>query len=206
MTIGAQSNYKMSFSTGGLFLNETLAVAQLHEAGEPWSATITRALTEGSTSLPKAASQRRTLREIVNRVSTLNANEIVYLLEEADRSDQQSLLWVATCRAYRFVREFALEVMREKYLSFHLDLPLESFDILYDAKAEWDEGLAGISPSTRAKLRQVLFRMMREANIISDDNRILTAYVSRRLKALLERECPEDLLLFPGLVTEGGAA
>lgn len=206
MTRGDRSHYKMSFSTGGLFLNETLAVAQLHEAGEPWSATITRALTEGSTSLPKAASQRRTLREIVNRVSTLNANEIVYLLEEADRSDQQSLLWVATCRAYRFVREFALEVMREKYLSFHLDLPLESFDILYDAKAEWNEGLAGISPSTRAKLRQVLFRMMREANIISDDNRILTAYVSRRLKALLERECPEDLLLFPGLVTEGGAA
>ncbi len=181
-------------------------VAQLHETGEPWSATITRALTEGSTSLPKAASQRRTLREIVNRVSTLNANEIAYLLEEADRSDQQALLWIATCRAYRFVREFALEVMREKYLSFHLDLPLESFDILYDAKAEWNEGLAGISPSTRAKLRQVLFRMMREANIISDDNRILTAYVSHRLKALLERECPEDLLLFPGLVTEGGAA
>lgn len=206
MTRGDRSHYKMSFSTGGLFLNESLAVAQLHEVGEPWSATITRALTEGSTSLPKAASQRRTLREIVNRVSTLNANEIVYLLEEADRSDQQSLLWVATCRAYRFVREFALEVMREKYLSFHLDLPLESFDILYDAKAEWNEGLAGISPSTRAKLRQVLFRMMREANIISDDNRILTAYVSRRLKALLERECPEDLLLFPGLVTEGGAA
>lgn len=206
MTRDDRSHYKMSFSTGGLFLNESLAVAQLHEVGEPWSATITRALTEGSTSLPKAASQRRTLREIVNRVSTLNANEIVYLLEEADRSDQQSLLWVATCRAYRFVREFALEVMREKYLSFHLDLPLESFDILYDAKAEWNEGLAGISPSTRAKLRQVLFRMMREANIISDDNRILTAYVSRRLKALLERECPEDLLLFPGLVTEGGAA
>lgn len=206
MTRGDRSHYKMSFSTGGLFLNESLAVAQLHEVGEPWSATITRALTEGSTSLPKAASQRRTLREIVNRVSTLNANEIVYLLEEADRSDQQSLLWIATCRAYRFVREFALEVMREKYLSFHLDLPLESFDILYDAKAEWDEGLAGISPSTRAKLRQILFRMMREANIISDDNRILTAYVSRRLKALLERECPEDLLLFPGLVTEGGAA
>lgn len=206
MTRGDRSHYKMSFSTGGLFLNESLAVAQLHEVGEPWSATITRALTEGSTSLPKAASQRRTLREIVNRVSTLNANEIVYLLEEADRSDQQSLLWVATCRAYRFVREFALEVMREKYLSFQLDLPLESFDILYDAKAEWNEGLAGISPSTRTKLRQVLFRMMREANIISDDNRILTAYVSRRLKALLERECPEDLLLFPGLVTEGGAA
>lgn len=206
MTRGDRSHYKMSFSTGGLFLNETLAVAQLHETGEPWSATITRALTEGATSLPKAASQRRMLREIVNRVSTLNANELVYLLEEADRSDQQSLLWVATCRAYRFVREFALEVMREKYLSFHLDLPLESFDILYDAKAEWNEGLAGISPSTRAKLRQVLFRMMREANIISDDNRILTAYVSRRLKALLERECPEDLLLFPGLVTEGGAA
>lgn len=206
MTRADPSHYKMSFSTGGIFLNETLAVARLHVAGEPWSVTISRALTEGATSLPKAASQRRTLREIVNRLSTLTDMERDYLLTEADRSDQLALLWLATCRAYRFVREFATDVLRERYLSFQLDLPLESFDILFAAKAEWDDGLASISPSTRTKLRQVLFRMMREAHVISDDGRIQSAIVSSRLRAMLEQECPADLVLFPGLARDGGAS
>jgi hypothetical protein len=198
--------YKMSFSTGGLFLNETLIVAQLHVLGEPWSDTISRALSEGAASLPKAASQRRTLREIVNRLSALTDDERDFLLNEADRSDQRALLWLATCRAYRFVREFATEVVRERYLSFQLDLPLESFDILFAAKAEWDEDLAKISRSTQAKLRQVLFRMMREADVITEDNRILSAYVSTRLMALLRQHNPQDLMVFPGLKQEGGSA
>ncbi len=196
--------YKMSFAVGGLLLNESVEVARLHDSSETWNETLRRALEEGVTSLPKAASRRRTLREIVNRISTLNDEELDYLVEEADRQDQQALLWLATCRAYRFVREFATEVIRERYLSYQLHLPLESFDVLFAAKAEWDDGLAGISPGTRSKLRQVLFRMMREANVISGDNRILSAYVSPRLKAIVGEKTPEDMVLFPGLSRDGG--
>lgn len=196
--------YKMSFAVGGLLLNESVEVARLHKPSEAWDATLRSALEEGVTSLPKTASRRRTLREIVNRISTLDQEELDFLVEGADRQDQQALLWLATCRAYRFVREFATEVIHERFLSFQLDLPLESFDILFAAKAEWDEGLAEVSPMTRAKLRQVLFRMMREASVISDDNRILSAYVSPRLKAMLAEKCPRDLSVFPGLSRGGG--
>ena len=98
------------------------------------------------------------------------------------------------------------DVLRERYLSFQIDLPLESFDILFAAKAEWDDSLASVSPSTRAKLRQVLFRMMREAHVISDDSRIQSAIVSSRLRAMIEQECPADLVLFPGLARDGGAS
>lgn len=198
--------YKMSFAVGGLLLNESVEVARMHAPSETWDATLRRAMEEGVTSLPKVASRRRTLREIVNRISTLDAEELDFLVEGADRHDQQALLWLATCRAYRFVREFATEVIHERFLSFQLDLPLESFDVLFAAKAEWDEGLAGISPMTRAKLRQVLFRMMREASVISDDNRILSAYVSPRLKAILAERCPRDLSVFPGLSRDGGTS
>lgn len=201
----AAPTYKMSFVTGGLFLNESIEVARMHNPGEAWDETIRRALEHGVSSLPKAASRRRTLREIVNRISTLDEEELSFLVEEADRQDQQALLWLATCRAYRFVREFAAEVIHERFLSFKLDLPLETFDVLFEAKAEWDEGLNGISATTRAKLRQVLFRMMREANVITSESRILAAYVSPKLKAMLARNCPSDLDLFPGLSLSGGA-
>lgn len=203
MTTKERQAYKMSFSTGGLFLNESLVVAGLHVSGAPWAATVDCALSEGAASLPKAASQRRTLREICNRLAALTDEERDFLLHDADRSDQLALLWLATCRAYRFVREFAIEVLRERYLSFQLDLPLESFDILFETKAEWDEGLAKISASTRAKLRQVMFRMMREARVISTEGRILSAYVSPRLRNLIEDFDRRDLLIFPGLSAAG---
>lgn len=203
MNTSVKQNYKMSFSTGGLFMNESLEVARLHIEGEPWEKTILRAMDEGTTSLPKSASNRRTLREISNRLLTLSAAERVYLIEEADRSERQALLWVATCRAYRFIREFAVEVIRERYLSYQLTLPLESFDILFEAKADWDEGLAGLSRSTQLKLRQIMFRMMREAGIISEDDRIQTAILSTRLKSIINEHNPGELAIFPSIPVEG---
>jgi hypothetical protein len=193
----------MSFTSGGLFLNESIAVAALHRSGDDWSQTLSRALEVDTTSLPKAASNRRTLREIVNRLSTLGDEEIRFLTEEAERQEQQYLLWVAACRAYRFVREFAVEVICDRYLAYQLELPLECFDIFFDAKADWDEGIASISDTTRNKLRQILFRMMREAGIISDDQRIQSTYLSSQLRALIESNAPSDLAVLPGVAVKG---
>jgi len=187
---GANQSYKMSFTTGGLFLNESIAVAALHPQGEDWVQTRARALEIGTTSLPKAASNRRTLREIVIRLSTLSDNQIRFLTEATGRQEQQHLLWVAVCRAYRFVREFAIEVICDRHLSYQLELPLESFDIFFAAKAEWDDGLASISETTRNKLRQILFRMMREASIISEDNRIQSTFLANSLHSLIEANAP----------------
>ena len=157
MSRSQPKDYKMSFTTGGLFLNETVEVARLHIEGEPWKQTMLRAMGQGATSLPKTASNRRTLREISNRLRTLSSEEREFLQHEADRTDQQALLWLATCRAYRLVREFALEVVRDRYLSYQVDLPLEAFDILFEAKAEWDEQLADLSPSTRKNCGKCCF-------------------------------------------------
>lgn len=201
---GAKQPYKMSFTSGGLFLTESVTVAGMHCSGEDWKDTLERALHEGTTSLPKVASNRRTLREIVNRLMKLNDDEVRFLIEEAGRQEQQYLLWVATCRAYRFVREYAVEVICDRFLAYQLDLPLESFDIFFEAKADWDDGLASISDSTRNKLRQILFRMMREAGVVSDDHRIQSSYLSPQLRGLIEATNPADLAVFPGFVIEGG--
>lgn len=195
--------YKMSFCTGGLFLNESVEVARLRRPNEDWEATILRALARSTTSLPKSASNRRTIREIVNRISTLADHELEFLVGEADRTDRQAILWLTTCRAYRFIREFAIEVIRERYLSYHLELPRESFDIFYNAKAEWDDGLSSLSSKTQLKLRQVMFRIMREASVINDDNRIQKSILSVRLRTLIEEQNPAQLVVFPGMTPNG---
>ncbi|WP_371168797.1 DUF1819 family protein [Aliiroseovarius sp. 2305UL8-7] len=194
--------YRMSFSTGGLFLNESVELARLHLPGEPWVETQARAFDEGTTHLPKDASNTRTIREIKNRIETFSEDELAYFVGAADRADQQALLWIACCRAYRFVREFAVEVIQDRFLSYQLDLPLESFDVFFDAKAEWNDDLAGLSMSTRLKLRQILFRMMREADILTADNQIQTSLLSTKLTAMIEATNIAELAYFPGLSPE----
>ncbi|UIJ87241.1 DUF1819 family protein [Rhizobium leguminosarum] len=206
VTTENDQHYKMSFVVGGLFLNESTDVVTLHKSSESWHATLQMALGEGITSLPKAASRRRTLREIVNRLSKLKDAELSFFAETADRADQQAILWLAACREYRFVREFAAEVIRERFLSLQYDLAIESFDTFFAAKAEWSDPLASISPTTRSKLRQVLFRIMREAGIISQDNKILATYISPQLYRIIAGHSPSDLQLLPGLKSDGGIA
>ncbi|MGO7450545.1 DUF1819 family protein [Rhizobium ruizarguesonis] len=206
VTTENDQHYKMSFVVGGLFLNESIDVVNLHKSSADWSQTRQMALGDSITSLPKAASRHRIIREIASRLSKLNDGELRFFGETRDRTDQQALLWLAVCREYRFVYEFAKEIVRERFLSLQTELPVEDFDTFLATKAEWNDGLAGISPMTRSKLRQVLFRIMREAGIISRENKILATYISPQLYRIIAEHSPSDLELFPGLKSDGGIA
>lgn len=129
--------------------------------------------------------------------------ERTYLLEDSDRHEQQAVLWLAVCRTYRFIQEFAVEVVQDRYQSWRLYLGHETFDRFLAEKAEWDEHLAQLLPSTCAKLRQVLFRMMREGGILNEDNKIQAMWLSPRLTALVRDTDPMELRVFPGATTDG---
>jgi hypothetical protein len=67
------------------------------------------------------------------------------------------------------VREFAVEVVRERYLSGDMTpLSLGSFDAFFEQKSAIEPIMAEISPSTCAKIRQKTFQLLTEAGIITD--------------------------------------
>ena len=187
----------MSFGTGGLYLKESLLIAALHHVACAWEATSSRALEAGAFPVRKESSAKRSIREIVHRLRSLDADELSFFLD-ADRNDQLALLWLATCRAYRFIGEFAEEVIVDRYQSFRTDLSHDDYDIFFARKAEWSEKLAGISDSTRVKLRAVLFRLMREAGVITPDSRILGTMLSGHFLAIIERAGAGEIRFFPG--------
>jgi hypothetical protein len=78
------------------------------------------------------------------------------------------------------------------------DLTYDDFDTFLSAKEEWSPKLACLSTSTRAKLRAVLFRLMREAEVLSQDHRILGAMLSPRVLAMIQAGDPDELRYFPG--------
>lgn len=179
-------------------LNESLGIAQAYQPGEAWACARDRLLAHGASSLPKLASRTRALREVYDRIGHLSDAERHYLSAEADRAEQKAVMWLAVCRTYRFVHEFAVEVINERYESWRLDLGYEAFDRFLAEKAESDPGLAELSASTCEKLRQVLFRILREAGLRSVEGRIQPIWLSGRMKRLIEESNPADLRVFPG--------
>lgn len=179
-------------------LNESITIAQAYRTGEPWADARERLLGQGASSLPKMASQTRALREVYDRICHLSDVERHYLLAEADRAEQQAMVWLAICRTYRFVSEFAVEVLSERYRSWRLELGHEVFDRFLMEKAESDPRLAKLSSSTCAKLRQVLFRILREAGLQSAEARVQPVWLSSRMRRLIEEHDPAELQFFPG--------
>lgn len=203
MSRAKDNSYLMSFGTGGLYVNESAAVARHHRPGADWDATAALAREVGAFPVRKASSAQRSIREIVNRLRWLSDDELEAFLE-GERSEQAALLWLAACRAYRFIGEFAVEVLNERFLSLRTDLTYDDFDTFLASKAEWSPKLAKLSSTTQAKLRAVLFRLMREAEILSSNDRILGSILSRRVLALIHAGNPDELRFFPGAERQMG--
>ena len=190
-------SYLMSFGTGGIYLNETLAVAAQHEPGASWEKTAARALEAGAFPVRKESSAKRTIREITHRLRCLDGEELE-LLVNGDRDDQVALLWLAICRAYRFIREFAAEIISDRFAGYRTDVSYEDFDAFFARKAEWSPQLANISDATRAKLRAVMFRFLREAGIITDEKQIRPALLSPRIWGHINKTTRVNCVIFRG--------
>lgn len=193
--------YRLSFTTGGLFLREAPVVAERYLTLRDWIQTRDEVRTANLLQVRTSAAALRISKELVSRLEHLNEAELTELIEGSLR-DRAYLLWSATCRRYAFIRDFAVEVLREHYLLRRHHLTFGDYDAFYSAKALWHVELDEIAPSTQHKLRQNLFRMLREADLISDQQQIQSAIPSPALAALLAQRGREALLVFPATDNE----
>ena len=189
-----QIKYAMSFTTGGLFYAESLSLLDLYSGD--WDDVSRRALEQNTLQSRVVSTAKRVVREIISRLKMLKDEELT-LLNEGSSSEQKYLLWLGICRRYRFIAEFASEVVRERYLTLKHDLPAEEFEVFFNTKEEWHTELEKIADSTRNKLRTVLYRMLREADIIDGNNLIMPAMLTEELIRTIAKHDASDLAVFP---------
>ncbi len=175
----------MSFTVGGLFYQESVLAVDLYLTYKEWSKVREEIFKTNLFQLRTQAALNRVGREVLSRIQCLSRQQLA-IVQDGAMPAQLQMLWVAVCKRYDFIRDFAIEVIREKYLLMDYALTAEDYTTFFDHKAEWHDELEKLKDSTRVKLKQVLFKMLREAEIISDDNIILPAMLTRRTaKALL---------------------
>lgn len=192
----SQNRYSMSFTTGGLFLRESVDVAKQYLELKDWNKVRNKVITDNILQTRTMNTAKRVCSEIISRLKMLNCTELDFLIA-ANHREQGYLLWLAICRRYKFIAEFAVEIIRERYISLKSDLPYAEFDFFFNKKSEHYPALELIRPTTRKKLRQVLFKILREVDILSEHNIIQAAMPGSSLIKTLISANQQDIILLP---------
>ncbi len=188
--------YSLSFTTGSLFHRQSVDLAELYLVDGAWSIVKGKVIADNLLQARTVNTLKRVCREVISRLKHLSRNEIEFLVQSG-LQDQLNLLWIAVCRRYSLIADFAVETLNDRYASLKSDLNHEDFDSFYNRKSEWRPELDQISPVTRTKLRQVIFKMLHEVGLLSLDNRINTAILSPSLVEMMYRSNPGEFLFFP---------
>ena len=111
-----RGKYRLSFTAGGLLLAESLALAEKFLEIGDWDSVQVWAVETNLLQARTLSSAKRICSELITRLSRLSNTELQRLV--AAHSDERRVwLWIAICRAYALIREFAVEVVHERYLA-----------------------------------------------------------------------------------------
>lgn len=185
--------YSLSFTVGGLFEREAEVLARVYAEHPDWSTIRRIALDENLLQTRTRSTGVRMVRETLKRLAVLSDDEL-RALPDLTASERSHVMWAAACRQSAFIGEFAEEVLRERFLMLAGTLGYEDFDAFVRQKALWHEELVELKPRTYVRLRQIVFRMMTDAGLLSKDGLIQTAMLSPRVAALLPST---DVQFFP---------
>ena len=187
--------YNMSFTAGALLQAESVTIAKLYLELGDWDEVKGKVIVDNLLQSRAVSTLKRVSYEIISRLSTLTTEELS-LLVDSDYQDQAYLIWIAICRHHKFIADFATEVLRERFITFKPDLQYSDFDVFFNRKCDWHSELDSLSISTKKKLRQVLFKMLREAHFLDGKNNIKATIFSPNLLEVIERNGGRDIMYF----------
>jgi hypothetical protein len=193
--------YKLSFTSASLSISGSVKIAEAYLQFRDWEAVKEKVQTENLLQARTQSSVERTFRELAPRLQQLTEEQLE-LLVEGNHQEQKQLLWLAVCNRYAYIREFATEVLHEKYLRLDYGLTAFDYDAFFNRKADWHDELDQLQETTRRKIKQVLFRMLREAGLVSKEGAIIPTVLSGRMVEVLAPDSPTNLQIFPTSISD----
>ena len=186
--------YRLSFTVGGLLASQGRALAEMylnhlnHAGGDAECSSQTevgksiairqQAIEENVLAIRTDSANRRVVAETTRRLSALTVGELAYLAgPDSSTSDREALMWIAMCRYYAIVGEFAGEVLKKHYLTGNTHLDFEDYGRFIADKATWHPELENISEGTAKKLRSNLFKAMREAHLFDKNSDTVLSFL-----------------------------
>ena len=190
--------YRLSFGTGNAYIHESNLILKKYLENKDWKETERFCIEDNILQINTLSSAKRIFREISLRLKSLNDEEQEFFIS-SNYVDQSILIWISICRTYKFIGDFSSIIISEKFNSFQLEIDYSDFNHFYERQEVLHEGLYSLKDSTRKKLRQVIFKIMKDLNMISKKNEITPLFPSKELKDVSKLTRKDLNLFLPGL-------
>ena len=109
----------------------------------------------------------REFREIRHRLEKLTSEQLDVLIN-GDLISQRQIGFLAVCKHYMFIRDFTIEVLRDKILIFNYTINESDFNSFIDRRVDLHPELEEFSESTLKKAKQVMFHILQQAGMINN--------------------------------------
>ncbi len=190
--------YRLSFGTGNAYINESKLILKKYLENKDWKETEKYSIENNILQTNTLSSAKRICREISLRLKSLSQEEQEFFIR-SNYLDQSILIWIAICRTYKFIGDFSSMIISEKFNAYQLELKYNDFNYFYEQQKVFHEELNSLKDSTRKKLRQVIFRIMKDLNLISKNKDITPLLPSVELKEVTKLTRKDLKLFLPGV-------
>lgn len=188
--------YKLSFTSGAALIYESRLIAEQYLQFKDWKIVKEKVLTQNLLQARTENTSRKIYGEVSRRLKNLNDEELSLLVNS--ENNEKQIVWLAICRHYALIRDFAIEVLAEHYDKSRFKLFPDDYEVFLNAKAEWHDNLDNITQLTRSKSRQVIFKMLAECGLVNENKELLFQSLSLQLKALVQSHNIDDIRIYPG--------
>jgi predicted transcriptional regulator len=188
----------MTFTAGAAMINETCAVAEaFFDCDKDWEKTWQKALNENLMAKEKMSSNRRYFALVKQRLETLSEDELLTLLEGSVPVRRQMIL-LAICKAHPFIYDFLTENVRDAFFMMREKVSFANFNEFFNEKKYDHPELNDITDVTVAKMRQVVFRIMEQTELIEnvDSGVIRRPYLSEKVERIVVRDDSKWLTIY----------
>ena len=152
--------YDFSLTTASLRVQEMILVAQ---------AFVDNRIIDTTNELGNGRYQtgRKLFGEFKKRINQLTTKELDLLIH-GDLTSQKQIALLSICKSSYFIRDFILEVIREKYLIFDYQITDGDYISYYRRKFESHPEMEKLTEITAKKVRQVIFKILEQSGIIDN--------------------------------------
>lgn len=188
--MGVNDTYDFSFTAASLRVNDMVTVAEYKNREEDIDGVSVFGSGNSSTG-------NRLLVEFEKRLAVLSSAQIDILIH-GDLDSQKQIALLSVCKCHLFIRDFLVEVLREKVLLFDYQITEVDYITFYRRKREEQEEMNGLSDNSVSKVRQVTFKMLEQAGIIDNIKKrnIEPQLLSNKLIKAIAKENKEWLKIY----------
>lgn len=192
-----KTKYIFSFTGASALIVETLLIAEEYNRLQDWKAVEKSLLDNNLLNKVKQATFRREFSEIKKRLSLLTQDQLQLMLQ-GSLDEAKAMILLSLVKTYSFLKDFIVEVIRNKYLLFDTVISEIDYIKFVNSKSLTHNELNEITEATAKKVKQVIFKLLEQVGLITHtkNGRILKPILNSKLIDVIIDDDPALLNAF----------